>query len=277
MSSVPKFDEAVLKRICEVLANTRTGLSNTEIDDILGKHRIPSTPGASKRVRLFEALKNRQDRDGVGNLVVAFIHDAMNPVRYTGTSEYFETKRDELNQVLAFGGYFLGDDGKLKLKDPVKTLPEAERQASRLRAELQRGGVHPSILPFCRAELLQKNYFHAVLEATKSLAERIRQMTGLGVDGPKLVDEAVGFRNAIPYLAFNTLQTQTEQSIQSGLMDLMKGMFGIFRHPTAHAPKIKWDITEQDFLELLSILSLLHRHLDGAHRTPRQAPQRETI
>jgi hypothetical protein len=50
-------------------------------------------------------------------------------------------------------------------------------------------------------------------------------------------------------------------------MNLMKGMFGAFRNVTAHAPKISWVITEQDAMDLLT---LLHRRLDAAVFTRRQ-------
>jgi uncharacterized protein (TIGR02391 family) len=49
----------------------------------------------------------------------------------------------------------------------------------------------------------------------------------------------------------------------------MKGMFGAFRNVTAHAPKICWNVTEQDALDLLTIASLVHRRLDSAVRTPK--------
>ncbi len=70
-------------------------------------------------------------------------------------------------------------------------------------------------------------------------------------------------------LAFNSLQTKSEQSEQNGLLNLMKGMFGTFRNPTAHAAKISWNMTEQDALDLLTMASLCHRRLDTAARTPR--------
>lgn len=46
-------------------------------------------------------------------------------------------------------------------------------------AELARRDVHPDVLRFCRAELVQQNYFHAVLEAAKSVADKLRTLTGL--------------------------------------------------------------------------------------------------
>ena len=75
----------------------------------------------------------------------------------------------------------------------------------------------------------------------------------------------------MPFLAFNSLRTDSEQSEQKGLLNLLKGMFGTFRNPTAHAPKISWNMTEQDALDLLTMASFLHRRLDGAARTPRTA------
>jgi uncharacterized protein (TIGR02391 family) len=47
---------------------------------------------------------------------------------------------------------------------------------------------------------------------------------------------------------------------------LLVGQFGMVRNPTAHAPKIIWPMPEQDALDILTILSLVYRKLDGAKR-----------
>jgi len=44
------------------------------------------------------------------------------------------------------------------------------------------------VFEYCIAELLAENYFHSVFEATKSIAERIRELTGIEIDGATLVD-----------------------------------------------------------------------------------------
>jgi uncharacterized protein (TIGR02391 family) len=271
VSAIPTFNEIVLQRICDVLADTESGLTGSEIGRYLGKLGIEDPfPNLTKRHRLFEALTKKQRRDNCANLIIAFICEAMHPVRHTGSGDYFETKRRELNEILAFSGYQLREDGKVQTVEKVSTLSEAEERAGRLRAELRRRGVHADVLAFCRAELLQNNYFHAVFEATKSVAEKIRQTSGITGDGSELVDQAFGLgKTGIPIVAFNTLQTDTERSEHTGLMNLIKGMFGAFRNVTAHAPKISWPITEQDALDLLSIASLLHRRLDTAVRTSR--------
>lgn len=128
--------------------------------------------------------------------------------------------------------------------------------------------MHPDVLAFCRAELVQRNYFHAVFEATKSVADKIRTRTGLKSDGGQLVDDAFGIKGGMPALAFNLLQSPTEESEHKGLAMLVKGMFGTFRNTTAHAPKISWPIGLEDALDLLTLASMLHRRLDAAHVTP---------
>jgi Protein of unknown function (Hypoth_ymh) len=65
-------------------------------------------------------------------------------------------------------------------------------------------------------------------------------------------------------LAVSTLRTDTEKSEQTGFANLLKGMFGTFRNPTGHAPKVTWKIEEQDALDLLSLVSYLHHRLDAA-------------
>jgi hypothetical protein len=76
-------------------------------------------------------------------------------------------------------------------------------------------------------------------------------------------------KQTFPYLAFNSLQTETHKSEQRGLMNLFVGMFGTFRNVTAHGEKLTWDVTEQDALDLLTLVSMLHRRLDASIRTPR--------
>lgn len=269
MAKIPKFGEVNLRAICDILGDTSSGLTGSEIGQLLQSCNIDDPhPSQTKRYRLFEALNRQQRQDGCGNNVVAFIYEAMNPVRYIRERELFESRRSQLNQVLSFCGLSLGEDGKLREITASRTLSEAQERASRLHRELLNRNVHPDILRFCRAELLQDNYFHGVFEATKSVADKIREKSGLTTDGARLVDEAFGLgASNRPILAFNTLQTETEISEHRGLMNLLKGLFGTFRNTTAHVPKIKWIIKEQDAFDMLTFTSLLHRRLDEAVRT----------
>jgi uncharacterized protein (TIGR02391 family) len=271
MAAIPKLEETRLQAICGVIGDTAEGLTGSEIGQLLARCGIDDPmPDMTKRHRLFEALRAKQNRDECANNVVAFIQTALDPVRFIGNAAGFAAFRDRLNEALAFSGLHLGEDGKLQAVIQARTLDEAQERAGRLRSELARRKVHHDVLQFCKAELLQNNYFHAVFEATKSVAEKIRRRTGLTGDGTELIDEAFGLKS--PLLAINTLRTETEQSEQKGFANLVKGVFGTFRNVTAHAPKITWPIGEQDALDLLSLVSYVHRRLDAAADVPRTKP-----
>ena len=262
---IPEMPLPVLEQLSNVLADTSTGLTGREIGRYLAQCGIRDVnPSMTKRVRLFEALRERQLSDKCANNVVAFIQKSFSPVRYTDAHDYFEQKRLEINQVLAFIGLEFADTGEMKHVHKARNLREATYRADRLRQLLSDRKVHTDVLIFCREELLVENYFHAVLEATKSIAEKVRLRTGLTSDGSDLVDEAFAFKGKIPRLALSALSTDSQQSEQRGFMNLLKGLFGTFRNPAAHAPKIFWPVDEQDALDILSMVSLAHRRIDAA-------------
>ena len=117
------------------------------------------------------------------------------------------------------------------------------------------------MLSYCRAELLNGNCFHAVLEASKGVAERLRQLSGSGKDGADLIDEL--FTGAPPRFRVNAFMTESEKSEQRGFTNLLKGLFGTFRNPTAHTPRTAWPVSEEDALDLFSLCSYVHRRIDG--------------
>ena len=137
----------------------------------------------------------------------------MQPVRFE-TPEQFEAARAAVNRRLLLYGYEVRDDGKVGVARKAETLAAAEQRADAHGAELRRRNVHERVLAFCRPELLDENYFHAVLEASKSVADRIRELTGLKADGAALVDEATSLKSGQPILAFNDLETESERSEQ---------------------------------------------------------------
>jgi uncharacterized protein (TIGR02391 family) len=273
--TIPRLAPEVLERICAVLGETTGGLSHSEIDRFFAELRIEDRAPrkihqgieykSNKRQRLYESLRWRQDRDGNGNNAAALLQRVMAPARYADQRELFAARRHELNQALMFAGLTLRQDGQLGLTTAARTLTEAQQRANRLRDILSHRGVHADVIAMCRAELLEENYFHAVLETTKSLAEKIRQKTGLTSDGTTLVNEALSIPSgALPRLAFNSLRTESEKSEQRGIQQLLSGMVSTFRNPTAHTPRIRWSVTEQDAIDLLTMASYLHRQLDAA-------------
>ena len=170
----------------------------------------------------------------------------MKPTRYRGEQDQFETMRHNLNGALSFCGLSVQEDGEFASVRRAKTLTEAEQRADALRASLKRRDVHTDVLKFCKAELLTDNFFHAVLEATKSVAEKMREKTSLTDDGATLADRALG--GPLPMIAINSLQTESEKSEQRGFLNLVKGVFGMFRNPVAHESLLQKQLRRAAFL-----------------------------
>jgi uncharacterized protein (TIGR02391 family) len=268
MQTIPPFDAQHLTSIAKILADTGTGLTGTQIGYLLRDCKIPDvTPQMTKWKRLFNAFVEFQNKRRFGNHVVVFINKAMNPVQYTSMPHVFDQRRAELNAVLSFSGLYLGDDGRTRWVTKAQNLSEALQRASRLRAALSARKVHSDVLEFCKAELLQENFFHAVFEAMKSVASKIRSMSGVSGDGAQLIEGAFSIgKDRAPILAINALVTETDLGEQRGFVNLLIGLFGIIRNPIAHNPKIEWDMSEQDALDVLTTISLVHRKLDKAYR-----------
>lgn len=263
----PPFTAAQLEAICKAIADTTAGLTGSEIGHTLAQIGVADPdPAATKWKRLYNALAARQNTDQSGDRVLSFIKNALDPAGYSGRAHLFQHRRAGVNVPLAFYGLEYGEDGKFKKCSRASTLAEAEARADKMRMELERRAVEPEVLVFCRAELLDKNYFHAVLEATKSISAAIRARTGLTTDAGELAQQAFGGDD--PLLRINARRNDTDRSEQRGFTNLLVGFFGTFRSPAAHAPKIEWPMGEQDALDLLSLASLLLRRIKSAAARP---------
>lgn len=248
--------------VCRALGEAVTG---SQIPNLIAPLKVNEEPGEDRNTkwkRLFNAVATAQNRQGDGRPLIRLIAEIMQPVRFSSIAE-FEGHRAALNERLILSGLQVRDDGKVARVKAARTLAEAQERANAMKSELARRGVHPDVLHFCLAELMQENYFHAVLEACKSVAEKLRQLSGLDGDGGKLVDAACSGK-PVPIVAFNTLKTDWERSEQTGLATLMKGLFSAFRNPTAHAPKVLWATDEREALDMMTLASMLHRRLDAA-------------
>lgn len=265
--SVPAFSSAAVEAVCRELAEMMTGAQITGLTSPLKVTEPAEAIGATKWKRLFNIVAEAQNRQRDGRPLIRLITEVMHPVRFESV-EQFESARSSLNSKLLLYGYEVRDDGRVATVRRASTLSEAQERADELAFALRQREIHPVVLDFCRPELLKRNYFHAVLEATKSVADRIREMTGLTQDGSELVDVATGTKQGLPLLAFNALETEWERSEHVGLAMLAKGLFSSMRNPTAHAPKVRWAVDRQDALDVLTLVSLLHRRLDGARLRP---------
>ena len=262
MAIFPSFPEGQVEALAKVLGECGSG---TDISRVLSACGLLDTSGVStKWRRLYAIFLESQRQHRCANRVLDFIKAFLTPARFVGRSEEFEVRRQELNRILAFSGIEYGKDGQFRTITTARTLDEAEARARTIQAKFQGRRIHPEVLKYCRAEMLQDNYFHAVFEAAKGLAQRIREMSGTHGDGAALVDHVFSIER--PLLAFTALQTETQRSEHKGFAALLKGCFAAVRNPLAHEPKILWQ-GEDDAADYLSLISLLHRKLDDCVST----------
>jgi uncharacterized protein (TIGR02391 family) len=259
MNAFPSFPEGQVEALAKLLGECGSG---TDISRILRDRGLADGSGEStKWRRLYWVFLESQRQHSCANRIIDFIQSLLIPARFVGRSEEFEAHRQQLNTILAFSGLEYGQDGKMRKCDAARTLDEAEKRVRTIRMKFQGRRIHPEVLKYCSVELLQDNYFHAVFEAAKGLAQRIRDMSGIQADGAALIDRVFSIER--PILAINTLKTETEKSEHKGFASLLKGCFAAVRNPLAHEPKILWQ-GEDDAADYLSLISLLHRKLDDS-------------
>jgi uncharacterized protein (TIGR02391 family) len=257
MGSVPMFQEELIEPIARLIGDFTTGDS---IDKMLTYFKLgDDSKQSTKWRRLDYIFKELQKNDKCANRIIEIISSLLAPARFVGKNEYFENVRSQLNNILAFSGLEYGKDGKFYRREIANTLDEAESRLQTMNAKLKGRLIHSEVSKYCKKELLQDNYFHAVFEAVKGLAQRIRDMSGVNEDGATLIDCV--FSIGSPLLAFNSLRTKSEKSEFIGFATLLKGCFMAIRNPLAHEPKLFWK-GEDDAVDYLTFISLLHRKLD---------------
>ncbi len=262
----PCFNRGQIEALSKVIGDYMTG---SEITKLLYQCGISDTSGLStKWCRLDYSFIERQNKDQSPNAILRFVKEALNPVLYMNEKEKFECFRNDVNQVLLTLGLEIQNDGSLHFTVAATTIDEVKRRTQNLERLLRQRYVHGSVLKYCKEELLKENYFHAVFEAAKGLSDRVRELTSLNLDGAELFETV--FKVNDPYLAINQLTTSSEQNQQKGLCKMLCGINSMVRNVTAHEPRIKWIIDENEAVDILCTISFLHKQLDLCVVVPRK-------
>lgn len=258
------FTQPTLEGISKILGNTNSGLTRSEIQHLLAQSRITDvSPTLTKWRRLYDAFAVYQNENQCSNHILNFIAFALAPAKYVDCPEVFAEKRNQINQQLSFIGYQFNETGSFSEIKQASTISEAQRKADDLKTKLEQRKAHREIFNYCKAELLANNYFHSVFEASKGLFQRIRDLSQYNEDGRRLIEYVF---SSNPVIIINNFQSKSEQDEHKGFCNILLGLYGMFRNPEAHEPKISWEVSEQDALEILSMISYCHRRLDNAQK-----------
>ena len=280
-NTMRNFTDMQVNRISEILADTQRGLTNTEIDKILhfsGLRNVKKNgqaPGVSyrfsetKRLRLFNCFMEDINETGEDYGVMKFVESALNPVLYTTEDkrEKYKWMFEEINKVLLLVGMELGSDGKLRKHKKVSSLDEVDKRVNSLRKKMLDRRIHAEVEKYCKKDLMRKDYYDVIFEASKGLADRVRKLSGLHKDGGELFQEAFAITN--PLIVFNKLESESEKSEHKGLRELLESIFHLVRNPVAHTPKIHWTTEEDKVLDVLTLISFAHKYLDECIQVPK--------
>lgn len=267
--------------ICGVLADTKRGLTKREITDLLLQSNIALVDdgsntngytynfGLNKRDWLNNCLANHLNKNHSFRELYIFIEKSLNPVRYTSIESRNKHRflLEETNKILILAGLAVSEGGKLYEVQQAKTLDEVDRRVNTLRKHLYNRAIHHEVERYCIEDYLRQDYYDAVFESAKGLAERVRQISGLKLDGSALFQKA--FSKADPYVFFNALKTDSEINEFIGLKELLEAIFHLVRNPAAHTPKINWKMDETKALDVLTLISFAHKYLDKCNTVPR--------
>ncbi len=274
------LDEQQIKAVCDVLAETSLGYTKTELTKLLQQSKIIIVSdgkvskgytyqiGLNKRDWLYNCLVSEINNSHSFIRIYAFLEKALNPVAFTDEKnrDKYNYLLEGVNKALLLAGLKITKEGKLIEVIQAKTLDEVDRRVNSLRRQLYNRAIHGEVEKYCIKDFLQKDYYDAVFEATKGLAERVRKMSGLTTDGGALFQTA--FSKNDPYLFFNSMQTDSERSEFTGLKELLESIFHLIRNPAAHTPKVNWKVDEAKALDVLTLISFAHKYLDECHKIP---------
>lgn len=137
--------------------------------------------------------------------------------------------------------------------------------------------LHPDIRERVREYYQNEQYGHAASQGCQIYLERVEQLTNhaSSVDSGKL-QSIFKLRAPNPpnLQVIKGLATESEQNIQQGQAHLSQGVYVGFRNPISHTPidtAVAEDglFTEENCLDILSLISYLYGRLDEATHNPR--------
>ena len=261
---IKTFDDITLRNLSDAIAGI---LTHSKITEYFANSNIQERGSSNKTDRVYYAFKFIQQQDRCGNNILAFVQKLLTPKRYKDEKD-FENDRSTINEILSYEGIAINERGEILSVKRAKTISEAQERSSRLKRKAQGITIHSDILPFCEEEWLKEDYFHAIFEITKSVADKMRQKSGLFLDGSELVDACFGLgKEKRPTMAFNTLRTPSEESEHKGFSNFIKGFFSMYRNPKAHTPRMTEDTQLSAMIEVLVVASIIHNKLDITYKT----------
>jgi len=215
--------------------------------------RVPPQAGTSEDdVNAVLAALDRWGSEG-RRILRSFLGRWLDDRLHTGPSNDL---RVTLIEQLARQGWYLNDD-RLVTGEPAT----GQRVPSPVLREARLAALHPRVASIAARYIGTGLHAEAVFESMKAVVNRVKDMTGLDLDGVPLMNKA--FSADRPHLDLGGSTSSTSrQNVHAGYRSLFVGAVQAIRNPSAHERLNTMD--EDDAFEQLNLASLLMRRLDQA-------------
>lgn len=237
------------------MANRYTGTQLTNFFSKIGMSEIVHD-GTTKHKFLYNTLSDINQKDFNGTRKV--IEQLCDPQEFFAEKEKHQKMINKINEVLSFYGLQINEKtGKLL---PTKNLEGIlQSQETELITKFDSRGYHPEIIRHSRSKFIKGDFFGAVFEACKAYEKKVSKKSGIEKHGSELMSTALSKTGV---LKLNNGRTETERNFQEGIMHLSMGIMKAVRNPEGHEPALDWQVSIQESLDILSLLSYLNHQID---------------
>jgi uncharacterized protein (TIGR02391 family) len=252
-----KFSASALEQISRIIGDRYTG---SQITTFFAKCGFPqyAHDGTSTKWRFVNDVLNQIQNSTYGTYnILKIIQNLCNPEEFYSNAEGHRKIIDSINEVLEFYGLSIDRKGEIISSQEKRTMPnEKENEDTKLFISRH---FHHEIIKHSKDLFIEGNYFHAVFESCKAFDKCVKEKSGIDKHGTDLMSNALSLKGP---LKLNRQITETEKNEQEGLMHLCIGLMRAIRNPECHEPKLDWNISREDALDILSLISFLYRQID---------------
>lgn len=264
------INNKIIESISRILAEETTGSKIDVLFDNLGLVNFDETLNrgytSTKWVRLNESIIYECKKTNNPKPFFEVIEYITRPAEYIEYPSQWEKLLTSINSKLMFYGFEVNDSGNVVRTKIVTSFSDGQKRLTSFTKRLSDYDIHPQVLKYCTDELFSENYFHAILEASKGLLERIRELSGSSSDGSTLINEVLINKNPILVINGNKIETLTEKSEYNGFKSLLNTIVYFYRNPKAHEPKLYNPTSESDAVTAFTLISMAHSILDNCIR-----------
>lgn len=267
-----------VRSLCDTIGATHSFLSRADLtnmlkdanvsilDDGYRSNGLTYCLGLNKRKWLFECLSTQISKDNSTNCVIVFLQKGLSPVKFINNQENYKYLIESINKILAFEGLNFSSSGEIKFINKVLNLDECNKKFNSLKSAIQQSNMNLKIIKYCKKDIINDDYYNIIVEATKGLAEEVREKSKMTGDGSNLFETAFSKNN--PKIVLNALKTDTDKNEFNGLKELLNGCFHLFRNTRCHSMKVHWNDDLKTTLKILHIISFLYDYLDICYEMP---------